>query len=82
MSDLLRMDYINSLPQPFIATQLGGWRWPVESIEVECGLVRIDVIGKLQVLDIMEFTSFMDADGIEHDVDSFFNEDGDAKGER
>lgn len=82
MTDLLRMDYINSLPQPFIATQLGGWRWPVYDIEVECGLVRIDVMGKLQVLAIMEFTSFMDAHGVEHDVDSFFNEDGDAKGDR
>lgn len=75
MSDLLNMEYINSLPQPFIATMLGGSRWPVYDIEVQAGLVRIDVMGKLDVLDICDFSSFMDANGVEHDVDSFFLED-------
>lgn len=82
MSDLLRMDYINSLPQPFIATMLGGWRWPVYDIDVETGLIRLDVMGKLDRTHIAEVVKFTDADGVEHTSDSFYNEDGTGLGER
>jgi hypothetical protein len=75
MSDLLRMDYINSLPQPFIATMLGGSRWPVYDIDVEKGLMRLDVMGKLDITHIVEVAKFTDADGVEHTPDSFYNED-------
>lgn len=75
MSDLLRMDYINSLPQPFIAVFSDGWRWPVYDIEVQTGLVRIDVMGLLDITRISEIEKFIDAEGIEHDPDSFFNEE-------
>jgi hypothetical protein len=40
MSDVLRMDYINSLPQPFLVRFCGDkdWWWPVNvSIGVELG---------------------------------------------
>ena len=40
MVDILRMDYINSLPQPFIARFYGGSEWPVYDIEVQTGLLR------------------------------------------
>lgn len=72
MSDLLRMDHINSLPQPFIATFAGGDKWPVYDIDVETGLLRIDVVGKLQVMHIGEVLEFTDESGVVHDVDSFY----------
>lgn len=75
MGDLLRLDYINSLPQPFIATMIGGSRWPVHDICVETGLMRLDVCGKLDVTHISDVRSFTDCDGGEHDPDSFYAED-------
>ena len=74
MSDLLRMDYINSLPQPFMATLLGGGDWPIYDIEVQTGLVKIDVMGKLDVLDIADIDYFTDMDGVKHDSEVFYSD--------
>ncbi len=74
MTDLLRMDYINSLPQPFIATFCGGAEWPVNDIDVETGLLMIDVFGKLQCMGIGEVMHFTDADGKNHDTETFYCE--------
>lgn len=75
MSDLLRIDHINSLPQPFFAHLYGGSEWPVFDIDVETGLLRIDVCGLLDVKHIGDVRFFRDMDGVEHDADSFYNED-------
>ena len=72
MSDKLKINYINSLPQPFIAQMAGGDEWPVEDIEVQTGLLRCDIVGKLQIFTISDVSVFVDADGEEHDPDSFF----------
>lgn len=70
--DLLRMDHINSLPQPFIAHFYGGSEWPVYDIDVETGLLRIDVCGKLEVKHIGDVREFIDLDGVSHEADSFY----------
>lgn len=75
MADLLRMDHINSLPQPFIAKFYGGSEWPVHDIDVETGLIRIDVCGKLEIKHVGDVRSFRDVDGGEHDADSFYAEE-------
>ena len=75
MSGLLKMDYINSLPQPFVAHFYGGSEWPVHDIDVETGLLRIDVCGLLEIKHIGEVNFFIDVDGDKHDADSFYNED-------
>lgn len=72
MTDLLRMDYINSLPQPFFV--VCGNRWPIEDIDVESGIIRIDVCGMLEVHDIGEFSYIIDANGVKHETDSFFSD--------
>ncbi len=72
--DRLRMDHINSLPQPFIARFYGGSEWPVYDIEVQTGLLRIDVCGKFEVKRIGEVRSFRDADGREHDSETFYTD--------
>lgn len=74
MPDLLRMDYINSLPQPFLVTLIGGDEWPIHDIDVETGLIRIDVCGKLQAMHIGEATAFTDMDGVKHDAESFYSD--------
>lgn len=75
MTDLLRMDYINSLPQPLFANLYGGSSWPVESICVQTGLLRIDVCGLLEILHIGDVRTFTDSDGNEHHSETFYNED-------
>lgn len=72
MVDLLRMDYINSLPQPFIAKFCGGDEWPIYDIDVETGLLRIDVVGKLQCCHIGEVVHFTDEGGGVHDAETFY----------
>lgn len=72
--DRLRMDYINSLPQPFIAHFYGGSEWPIYDIEVGTGLLRIDVCGKLDVKHIGDVKYFRDADGVEHDSETFYTD--------
>ena len=75
MSDTLRMDYINSLPQPFMATLIGnGGYWPVNDIEVQTGVLRIDVMGILQAMCISEVDYFTDMDGVKHKAETFFSD--------
>lgn len=72
--DRLDLEYINSLPQPFQAHILGGGEWPVQDIDVQTGLVRIDVCGLLQVIHVTDTQYFRDADGNDHAPDDFYLE--------
>lgn len=74
MSDLLRMDYINSLPHPLMVTLVGGSEWPLYDLCVVTGLMRLDVCGKLDVSHIGEARSFLDMSGVVHDADTFYSE--------
>jgi hypothetical protein len=74
MSDLLNLPYINSLPHPLIARFIGGDEWPVNDIEVQTGLLRIDVVGLLQVMHIGDVRLFRDANGVEYDADTFYSD--------
>lgn len=76
--DLLDLEFINSLPQPLSALVSGDW-WPVADIEVQTGLLRIDVCGMLDVLHIGSVLQFRDLEGRLHDPDSFYLE---ARGSR
>jgi hypothetical protein len=70
--DKLDMAYINSLPQPFMGRTLGGWWWPINDFEVQTGLIRIDVCGKLEVKEIGDFTAFRDGAGVERGAEAFY----------
>lgn len=74
--DKLRMDYINSLPQPFTVRLLGDkdFLYQLESIDVQTGMLRFDVCGKLQVGHISDIGEFKDADGTEHEPDTFYTD--------
>ena len=72
--DVLRMDLINSLPQPFIANFIGKDRWPVYDIAVDGACLRIDVCGMLQCKDFCEVVSLEDADGNIHDAEIFYSD--------
>lgn len=76
MSDLLRMDHINSLPQPFLVRFWGDDEfWPVHDFEVETGMMRIDVCGLLEVKHFGDVAQVRDGDGKDHDPDTFYNEE-------
>jgi hypothetical protein len=75
--DLLNLSHINSLPQPFVVRLLGDkdFNWPLWDIDVETGMLRIDVCGKLDVKHISDVSMFRDDAGREHTPDSFYLED-------
>lgn len=70
--DKLNLIYINNLPQPFMARFYGGDEWPVVDIDVETGLIRISVGGKLQINHISDVRLFLDAEGVEHNSETFY----------
>lgn len=74
MTDLLRMDFINSLPQPLWVRQWGrtSFDWPIYDICVETGLIRIDVCGKLDKLHICDVAEFKDDYGTVYDSNVFY----------
>ncbi len=74
MADLLDMTYINSLPQPFVVKLLGDdtFSWGVHDIDVETGLLRIDVCGLLDAKHISDVKMFRDDCGKEHHPDDFY----------
>lgn len=72
MADRLKMDLINSLPQPFFTECKMGW--PVYDIDVETGCMRLDVMGKLDVTHISDHPRLRDSDGVVHDTDDWYTE--------
>jgi hypothetical protein len=74
MADILKMDCINRLPQPFIANLVGRSRWPVYDICVNSALLRIDVCGLLEVKSFGDVISLEDADGVIHDAETFYSD--------
>jgi hypothetical protein len=74
MTDKLKMDAINALQQPLFAMRSGD-SWPIYDICVATGLVRIDVVGKLQVIEFGELLAIEDGNGDRHDTDGFYIED-------
>lgn len=69
--DRLRIDYINSLPQPLWAETWKGDKWPVETICVQTGLVQCDIGGKIQTYQFEDITHFIDDEGAVHDPGTF-----------
>lgn len=76
MTDRLDMDALNALPGPLMVRFCGDdWLWPVFDIEVQTGLMRIDVCGRLQVKEFCEVMALYDDSGCEHDADQFWLDD-------
>lgn len=76
MSDLLNINFINSLPQPIWVRQWGreSFDWPLYEICVETGLMKIDVCGKLDNLHIGDVAQFKDDAGNIYDSEEFYLE--------
>lgn len=73
MADKLKLESINALPGPLLARFVGGDIWPVADIDVETGLMRIDVCGLLEVKQFADVTQITDGDHEKHDADSFWH---------
>ena len=75
MSDLLRMNYINALPQPLFIRLWGDKiTWPLDLICVETGLLKFEVYGLLQNGHIRDVAEFIDQDGIHHESEQFYSD--------
>lgn len=75
MADLLRMDYINSLPHPLSIRFYGDKHsWPLEYVCVETGLLKFDVVGKLQNGHMSDVAEVIDGNGNSHDPGDFYLE--------
>jgi hypothetical protein len=74
-SDLLDMDYINGLGQLYVR-YLGSkdWWWPLYDIDVQTGLHRIDVMGKLDCKHISDVAQFRDDNGKCYHPDDFYTD--------
>ena len=78
MTDRLDMNAINQMAQPLMVRFVGSkWEWPVYDIDVQTGLMRIDVMGKLDVKRFVEVAEITDADGGRHNPDDFWLEQSD-----
>lgn len=75
-TDKLNLAYINSLPQPLFIRLAGDkdFSWPLESIDVETGLLRFDVCGKLDYGHIGDVAEFRDSNGVIHDAETFYSD--------
>lgn len=76
MNDLLRLEFINSLPQPLWVRQWGrdSFDWSLYEICVETGLISIDVCGKLDKLHIGDVAQFKDDSGTVYDAEVFYSD--------
>lgn len=76
MTDLLRLDFINSLPQPLWVRKWGrdSFDWPLYEICVETGLMKIDVCGMLDRLHIGDVAQFKDDAGNVYDSEVFYTD--------
>lgn len=76
MSDLLNMEAINSLPHPLVGVFYGKDTdtWMIHDIDVETGVIRIDVHGPLDVRSFCELTAIIDADSNNHDPEKFWSD--------
>jgi len=72
-NDVLDMELINSLPQPFMAIEHNEkWQWPIHDVDVQTGCMRIDVCGLLQPCHLLDYKFIEDSDGKRHEPESFY----------
>ena len=72
--DKLNIHTINALPLPLMALFFGGDRWAIHDIDVETGVMRINVCGLLQVTHFGDLRKLIDGDHVEYDPDQFYIE--------
>ena len=75
MTDILRVNYIKSIGS-LLVSLIGSsdTRYAVEVIDVETGLMRINVSGKSQETHMNEVWSFFDWDGNEYEPATFYTD--------
>lgn len=74
--DILKTDALNALHGPLLARLLGGGEYEILDIEPEIATARINVCGLSQVIDFIEITRLTDINGVVHDPDNFWHDEG------
>lgn len=71
--DKLNMEKLNALPGPLMARFCGDtYPWPVYDIDVQTGMMRIDVCGLLDVKHFGDVMELQDGNGDNHDPDQYW----------
>lgn len=74
-TDLLNGGKINALQYPLSVVFYGDtYQWPLYDICIETGLLRINVSGLLDVIEIGDIKAIVDGNGVHHDIDIFFTD--------
>jgi hypothetical protein len=75
MNDRLDANKINSLGQLYLR-KFGDrdWWWPMYDIDVETGLLRIDVMNRLECWNFAEVAMVRDDSGKEYEPEYFYTE--------
>ena len=77
-SDLLNAEKINSLG--YLVAVIDGSEYDLESVDVETGLCRVVVCGKIGPADWRLIDTIKDGDDNHHDPDDFYLENEDNQG--
>ena len=73
--DRLDLDWINSLPLPLFVTKYSrDYFWPVIDIEVQTGLLRIDVVGLNETWHWDDVSLVQDGHGREYHGYAFYSD--------
>ena len=72
LEDIIDLGKFNSLPSPVTARILSGAEYWIETLDVQTGLMKIDVCGQVDLTSFAEVLMLIDADGIEHNPDDFW----------
>lgn len=73
--DWLDIAKLNALPQPLRYLRYGDKETPgyyIDSICVETGLCRINVAGRIGILEFVELKTIIDGNSNHHDTDQFW----------
>lgn len=74
VGDVICIEKFNSLSSPVTASMYGGGEYWIETLDVQTGLMRLDVCGQIDLSSFGLVKSLIDADGISHDPDDFWVE--------
>jgi hypothetical protein len=70
--DMLDIKKFNLLPGPVTAKMIGGGDYWIETLDVQTGLMRVDVCGMIDLTEFSMVDWLVDASGEKHDPDDFY----------
>lgn len=70
--DIINGVKFNALSSPVTAKIAGGGEWWIESLDVQTGLMRLDICGQIDLCHFCEVIELIDYNGNKYDPDDFW----------